>query len=205
MAPSIDQAYPGIAFNPRTRGLWSWLSRRPAECIHLQSVPEWAATLVPDTAYLRGKARHARRPMRPEVSVCRACLLEWLRPALAKDDGLVIAFEPDPEAFSQYFFVAQPDFDAAGVMPAVAEALEFRLENLKSSCEVCHFPATWLCLDREQVSSLDDWGSIRSAAGHPRCAPHGADWLCKMFEGIPEANLFYLNLPYGGEGAYLWF
>ena len=34
---------------------------------------------------------------------------------------------PIPEIFTQYFFVAAPDFDAAGLSPEVAEAIEKRL------------------------------------------------------------------------------
>jgi hypothetical protein len=26
-----------------------------------------------------------------------------------------------------------------------------------------------------------------------------------MLERIAEANIFYINLPYGASGAYLWF
>ncbi len=205
MSQDFHQAYPGIPLNPRTCGIWARLTRRPAECVHLPSEPHWAATLVPDTVYLRGKPAHSRRPVRPEVSLCRSCLLGWLRSELASHSAQVIALQPDPESFSQYFFLAQPDFDAAGVMPAVAEALESRFDDFSRPCELCHSPSTWLCIGRDEVSSLDDWGSIRSAPGHPRCAAHGAAWFCDFLERIPEVNLLYLNLPYDGAGAYLWF
>jgi hypothetical protein len=54
------------------------------------------------------------------------------------------------------------------------------------------------------VQSLDDVGSISSAPGRPLCAKHGARQLCAAFESIAEANLFYVNIPYGESGAYVW-
>ena len=40
--------------------------------------------------------------------------------------------------------------------------------------------------------------------GESLCARHGARKLCDAFAKLPDANLFYVNLPYGDAGAYLW-
>ena len=68
------------------------------------------ATYTPDTLYLQGKAAVQRQPARPEVSLCRACLLGELEDELARYRGRVLAFEPDGDAFSQYFFVGRAGF-----------------------------------------------------------------------------------------------
>ncbi|PYU09880.1 MAG: hypothetical protein DMG29_18635, partial [Acidobacteria bacterium] len=112
---TLEQAYPGIAFRPRTRNWWAWLTRVPPECVHLETEQGWMAALVPDTLYLRGKAARRSLTQRPEVSLCRACLVGVLEAELAAYAGRVVAFEPDLDSFSQYFFVAGPDFDAAGL------------------------------------------------------------------------------------------
>lgn len=202
------QAYPRIAFRPRTLNWWARLTRVPAECVHLAAEPPWMATLIPDTLYLRGKAAKRRWPVRPEVSLCRACLLEILAEELAAFPGRVVAFEPDAESFTQYFFVAEPDFAAAGLDPQVAAAIGQRLMQDNGGnmdrCAVCSESAAWLWFSRGDVASLDDIGSIRSAKGQRLCPAHGAQRLCRALEAIGEANLFYMNLPYGEGGAYVW-
>lgn len=202
------QAYPRIAFRPRTLNWWARLTRVPAECVHLATEQPWMATLIPDTLYLQGKAAKRRWPIRPEVSLCRACLVEVLAEELAVYPGRVVAFEPDAESFTQYFFVAQPDFAAAGLDPQVADAIGRRLtqDNARNAdrCAVCSESATWLWLSRTEVATLDDIGSISLAPGEWRCAAHGAQKLCRALEAIGEANLFYMNLPYGEGGAYVW-
>ena len=45
---------------------------------------------------------------------------------------------------------------------------------------------------------------IGQARGEALCGEHGARKLWNTFEAIPEANLFYMNLPYGEAGAYVW-
>src|SRR2546426_2275279 len=114
---TLEQAYPGITFRPRTRNWWAWLTRVPPECVHLETEQGWMAALVPDTLYLRGKAARRSLTQRPEVSLCRACLVGVLEAELAAYAGRVVAFEPDLDSFSQYFFVAGPDFEAAGLVP----------------------------------------------------------------------------------------
>ncbi len=162
------------------------------------------ATLAPDTLYLRGKAALRRASPRPEVSLCRACLLGVLAAELAAYDGRVVAFEPDAENFTQYFFIAAPDFAAAGLLPEVAAAIEQRLAEPSGACSECSRPAAWLWLARDDVASLDEAGRIGAAMGRRLCAAHGAATLCGALEASAEANLFYVNVPYGEAGAYIW-
>jgi hypothetical protein len=199
-----EQAYPGIRFSPRSRNWWAWLKGVPAECEHLEDQGSWMATLIPDTLYVRGKPRKQRQFVRPEVSLCRPCLVGLLVKELAGYGGRVVAFEPDPQLFSQYFFVAVPDFEAAGLLPEVAEAIRRRLEKIPSRCEECSRLASWLWLSRNEVASLDEVAAIDLAQGRELCAAHGAHNFCEALEAIAEANLFYINVPYGEVGAYVW-
>lgn len=187
--------------------------RAPAECVHLESEFAWMAALAPDDLYLRGKRarRHSSNgaAARPEVSLCRQCLLDVLEPELASYRGRMVAFEPDEEAFSQYFFVARADFEAAGLRPEVQGAIEKRLaESGHGECQslgaACSRPAKWLWLSRQEVADLDEAEAISSAPGRWLCATHGAEKLCRWFAGIEEANVLYINVPYGEAGAYLW-
>ena len=162
------------------------------------------ATFVPDTLYLRGKASHLRRPMRPEVSLCRECLAGELERELSSHGGRVVAFEPDGESFTQYFYVGAEEFEAAGLMPELAQAIGRRLHQPMGDCRSCERAASWLWIPREQVESLDDVGKIASAPGEEYCANHGAQKLCGAFERVSDANLFYVNAPYGDAGAYVW-
>ena len=204
---TLEQAYPGIAFRLRTRNWWARLTRVPPECVHLETEQAWMATLVPDTLYLRGRAVRRGRPHaspRPEVSLCRACLLGVLGAELAAYPGRVVAFEPDAQSFSQYFFIAVPDFEAAGLQPEVADALAARLAEPGGACGECSHPAAWLWFSRQEVMSLDDFALIGSVPGRRLCAAHGAEILCGALEACAEANLFYVNVPYDEAGAYVW-
>ena len=201
---SHEDAYPGVQFLPSSRSWWARLKGSPAECIHLDREAPWIATLLPDTLYLRGKKATRREPVRPEVSLCLDCLTGTVRTELEAYKGRVVAFEPDPEIFTQYFFVATPDFEGAGLAPEVATAIEKRLGADGSSCVQCGERATWIWLSREDVASLDEIERIGEAPGELFCAAHGAEKLCSSFERIPEANLFYMNLPYGEAGSYVW-
>jgi hypothetical protein len=201
---SVDQAYPGISIRPHSRRLWARLMRWPAECIHLENGHHWMATFIPDTLYLRGKARVHRDPARPEVSVCIDCLTGLLKPELAAWPSRVIAFEPDGESFTQYFFLGREDFSAAGLRPEVAAAIEMRLEKLRGECSDCGKPATWLWISRREVSSLDQTERIETSPGALFCAKHGGAKLCEALGQVNEANLFYVNAPYGDSGAYVW-
>ena len=162
------------------------------------------ATYIPDTLFLRGKASVRRRPARPEVSLCRACLLAQLEGELAAYPRRIVAFEPDSSSFTQYFFVSTPDFAAAGLQPETATAISRRLGLPSGDCDACGLPAAWLWISREEVASLDDVGHISMARGQSLCSRHGARRLCESLGGISEANLFYVNVPYGEAGAYLW-
>jgi hypothetical protein len=201
---ALEQAYPGISFRRRSRNWWARLMRWPAECAHLETGHVWMATFIPDTLYLRGKPKTRRDPSRPEVSVCLDCLSGLLEPELAAYSGRVVAFEPDGESFTQYFFVGGDDFAAAGLRPEVAEAIEKRLKRLGGECGECGFPTTWLWISRREVSSLDQTERIEESPGAAYCAKHGAAKLCEALSKIDEANLFYVNVPYGDSGAYLW-
>ena len=200
----LEQAYPNIPFYWRSRNWWARLTRTPPECVHLQTDGMWMATFIPDTLYLRGKSSVRRRPARPEVSLCLACLSGELEKELSIHDGRVIAFEPDGENFTQYFFVATDEFLPAGLQPEVAAALTRRLDQPFGQCAECDRPAKWLWLSREAVPDLDDVAKIAMASGQTLCAAHGARKLCQALATIPEANLFYVNVPYGSAGAYLW-
>ena len=201
---SLEDAYPRIEILPSSRNWWSRLKGTPAECVHIDAESLWIATLLPDTLYLRGKRSQRREPVRPEVSVCRDCLLETISDELAAFEGRVIAFEPDPETFTQYFFVAAPDFEAAGLAPETAAAIEKRLAQTRQSCAECSLPAGWLWISRERVASLDEIENIRETPGEWYCAKHGTQKLTTAFERIPQASVFYMNLPYGEAGAYVW-
>ena len=199
-----EEAYPGLRYLPSSRNWWARLKGVPAECEHLDRETEWIASLVPDTLYLRGKAAIRREPVRPEVMMCRDCFLEILQRELANYDGRVMAFEPDPEAFTQYFFVGPGDFDAAGVLPDLQDALKARLAQNVGACELCSSPASWHWLPRDAVSDLSDVAAVSAAPGVRLCRPHGTRRLLDCFEKMPEANIYYVNLPYGDSGVYLW-
>jgi hypothetical protein len=201
---ALEQAYPGISFRRKSRSWLARLMRWPAECIHLKNGNAWMATFIPDTLYLRGKAAPRRRPARPEVSLCLDCLGELLEPELAAHLGRVVAFEPDGESFTQYFFVGQDDFAVAGLRPEVAAAIEKRVENISGACSECGGRATWLWISRREVSSLDQTERIEESPGAMYCAKHGAAKLCEALGKIDEANLFYVNAPYSDSGAYVW-
>ena len=201
---ALDQAYPGISFRRKSRNWLARLMRWPAECIHLETGHPWVATFIPDTLYLRGKAAPRRSPLRPEVSVCLACLAGLLQPELAAYPGRVVGFEPDGESFTQYFFVGRDDFAAAGLRQEVAAAIEKRLEKFGGACSECGRPATWLWISRREVSSLDQTERIEESPGAVYCAKHGAAKLCEALAKVDEANLFYVNVPYGDSGAYVW-
>ena len=178
--------------------------RWPAECVHLQAGHTWMATFIPDTLYLRGKPAPRREVLRPEVSICLDCLTGLLEPELAAHAGRVVAFEPDGETFTQYFFVGQEDFGAAGLRPETAAAIEKRTQEVAGECSDCGVPANWLWISRREVSSLDQTERIETTPGALFCATHGAAKLCDALAKINEANLFYVNAPYGDSGAYLW-
>lgn len=201
---SYDEAYPGIEILPRSRNWWAWLKGTPPECIHLGEECGWIATLLPDTLYLKGKRAQRSDLVRPEITLCRECLESAVLVDLESFEGHVVAFEPDAELFTQYFFVGQPDFEAAGLRPEVARAIAGRLQQEDAACGECGFPAKWLWLSREQVPSLDEVGQIALAPGEWYCAKHGARNLLAAFARISDANIFYMNLPYGEAGAYVW-
>ena len=201
---TLEQAYPELAFRPSSRNWWAWLKGLPAECVHLDQEEAWMATLVPDTLYLRGKAAKRREPTRPEISLCRECMLGVIGDELDRYPGRVVAFEPDEKAFTQYFFVGVADFTAAGLAPGVAAAIAQRLESDGSRCAECSRAATWLWFSGQDVTSLDDVAAIGAAPGERLCAAHGARKLCATLEAIAEVNLFYMNLPYGDSGAFVW-
>ena len=165
------------------------------------------ATFLPDNLFLQGKNVKLREPRRPEVSLCRNCFTKVFEREAALYTGRVIAFEPDPESVTQYFFVATDDLDAAGVDPALAHALVERLAPEKGSaksCQDCQRPATWLWFSRACVPNLDAFEQIQTVAGEHFCATHGAQRVARALTSLDHVNLFYVNAPYDDEGAYLW-
>jgi hypothetical protein len=162
------------------------------------------ATFIPDTLYLRGKASVRRKPARPGVSLCLACLRRQIEKELPRFSGRVAAFEPDGAEFSQYFFVGSNEFAAAGLQPEVAAAIGRRLEQPMDQCASCDGPATWLWFSREEIPSLDDVARIAMGRAEALCSQHGSRKLLESFTHTSEANLFYVNLPYGESGAYVW-
>jgi hypothetical protein len=201
---SYEEAYPGIQIRPRSRNWWAWLKGSSPECVHMDEHCDWIATLVPDTLYLRGKKAARREPVRPELTMCLPCLSAAAGDLMEQFAGRVVAFEPDPELFTQYFFVAPEDFEAVGLRPEVGAAIAGRLAQDGGTCEECGFAATWLWFSRSDIESLDEVDKIADAAGHSFCARHGADRLFQAFDKMQQANVFYMNLPYGEAGAYVW-
>jgi hypothetical protein len=199
-----EEAYPDIEFSASSRGLWAWLKAMPAECVHLDRHSDWSVTLLPDIAYLRGKKELLRNPGRPEVRLCRDCFAKVVRRELAEYPGGVIAFEPDPEIFSQYFFVDSRDFQAAGLTPELASALEARLGQDKRTCADCSREATWLWFSREDVPDLDETDLIARVPGESYCPVHGAEKFSAALTRLNEANVYYMNFVSGDSGAYIW-
>jgi hypothetical protein len=200
----LEEAYPGIEFLPNSRNWWAKLKGTPPECIHLRHDCPWIATLLPDTLYLRGKKAGRREAQRPEVMLCLDCLTRTADSEIASFPGHVIAFEPDPQNFSQYFFLAPDDFEAAGLSPDVDEAIRGRLAQAGRICSECSAPARWVWFSRAEVSSLDEIDRIRAAPGEALCATHGARRLWRAFGEMKEASVYYMNLPYGESGTYVW-
>jgi hypothetical protein len=200
----LEQAYPEIRFRWRSRNWIARLMRMPAECEHLEHDAAWMATFIPDTLYLRGKASVRRQPVRPEVSLCLACLGNEMQKDLQRFSGRVVAFEPDGAEFTQYFFVGSDEFAAAGLQPEVAAAISRRLDRPMGQCASCDRPGTWLWFSRDEVPSLDDVARIAMARAETLCSVHGPQKLLESFARTPGVNLFYVNVPYGESGAYVW-
>jgi hypothetical protein len=201
---SYDEAYPGIQFLPRSRNWWSRLKGTAPECIHLGDDISWIAAVLPDTLYLRGKRVSRREPVRPEASLCFECLSDTFAGELESFPGRVVAFEPDPAVFTQYFFLATPDFEVAGLVPETSGAIAARLNRIGGSCSECSASATWRWFSREQIEGLDEVERIAAAPGELFCGKHGARKLLASLDKLSEANIFYMNLPYGEAGAYVW-
>lgn len=201
---SLEEAYPGIEFLPHSRNWWAKLKGTPPECIHLRDDHPRIATLLPDTLYLRGKKADRRERQRPEVMLCLDCLRRATESELASFPGRVVAFEPDPDNFSQYFFLTPDDFEPAGLAQEVCDAIRERLTQDGRACCECSSPALWIWFSREDVASLDEVDRIRQATGQPLCAAHGAERLWGAFGEMKEISVYYMNLPYGESGAYVW-
>jgi hypothetical protein len=201
---SYEEAYPNLEYLPRSRNWWARLRGTAPECVHLGDDISWIAAVLPDTLYLRGKRANRREPVRPEVSLCFECLSDTFAAELESFSGRVIAFEPDAAVFTQYFFMATPDFEAAGLAPETSGAIDARLNQDMGTCRECSRNATWVWFARGEIQSLDDVELIRSAAGESYCGRHGARKLLASFDKLSEANIFYMNLPYAEAGAYVW-
>ncbi|MGH9757023.1 MAG: hypothetical protein ACRD4M_04750 [Candidatus Acidiferrales bacterium] len=201
---NYEDAYPGLQYLPSSRNWWAWFKGASPACVHVGSAGHWVATLIPDTLYLRGKRALRRDPARPEVTLCLDCLEGVAGPELAEYDGRVVAFEPHEGDFTQYFFVAREDFEAAGVAAEVVSAIESRLAQDAGKCRECSLRATWLWFSHEQVASLDQIDRVREAQGEKYCPRHGAEKFWETFAKMDKADIFYVKLPYGTAGAYVW-
>lgn len=182
-------------------------TRAPAECVHLDTDHTWMAALTPDVAYLKGKAVAQREPARPEASLCRACLPQALEPDLRNYDGKVVAFEPNAESVTQYFFVSREHFEQAYLQPEVGAAIGQRLDRLEGiACTLagCGQRALWLWISQREVASLDESAMIQAVPGEALCATHGAARLLECLRSLAMVNLEYVNAPYGQAGAYVW-
>ena len=203
----VIAAYPDIEFQPRTLTFFAHLRRTPPECVHMDRMPPgkfWAATISPDVLFLRGKSKQVRENPRPDISLCCDCALDFLETELSAYRGKVIAFEPDAANVAQYFFVPREEFQAAGMLPELSEALARRIDRLSGACDLCSASAHWIWFSRSDVQSLDDFGSVSNAQGKQLCAKHGAEELCAALEKIEQCNLLYVNIPSGEAGAYVW-
>jgi hypothetical protein len=200
----VTAAYPDVEFRRATLTFLAQIFRALPECAHLDRRHAWAATISPDILYLRGKTRRIADPPRPEISLCRDCAIAILERELDTYHGRVVAFEPEGEIVTQYFFVPREDFEAAGLLPELSEAIRRRLAKIGGTCEECSAPAGWLWFSREEVQSLDDVGSVSAAPGRSLCTRHGTDALCTALEKIEQVNLLYVNIPFGEAGAYVW-
>jgi hypothetical protein len=100
--------------------------------------------------------------------------------------------------------VATTDFEAAGLAPETSGAVTSRLEQSAGTCRECSNRGTWLWFSQEQIPSLDEVQLIATAPGEVFCGKHGARKLLSAFEKFADANIFYMNLPYGDAGAYVW-
>ena len=201
---TVDQAYPGISIRPRSRRLWARLMRWPAECIHLENGHHWMATFIPDTLYLRGKARPRREPARPEVSVCFDCLAGLLEPELAACPSRVVAFEPDGETFHAIFFPGQGGFRRCGPAfrsgrrdPDAPRRTGRRVQRLRQAGNLAvDFAAGSFQPRPDGANSKPRPGRFFAPSTEPRnCA--------RPWDNCEEANLFYVNAPYGESGAYI--
>jgi hypothetical protein len=86
----------------------------------------------------------------------------------------------------------------------VAEAIRQRLAEPGPRCAECSREANWLWLSRSDVASLDDVTRIREATGRWLCAAHGSEQFFAAMAACEQANLMYMNVPYGDAGAYVW-
>ena len=109
---------------------------------------------MPDTLYLAWKETSTKRePSRPGDDDVPANVCPKRRRERWSDiPGRVVAFEPDAEIFTQYFFVAPQDFEAVGLRPEVARGdREAAGAGPGGACEECGFAATWLWFSRQQI------------------------------------------------------
>ena len=60
-------------------------------------------------------------------------------------------------------------------------------------------------IEFEEIVSLEETEKIQAATGEALCPNHAAQQMRIMLERIAEANIFYINVPYGAIGAFLWF
>ncbi len=198
--------YPHSAAQPQLVGLAKGFC--PPNAFTWNMTRTGSATLLPDTLYLRGKrvvqSRASPARNRSVPHLLDEYLVRRTRRISAASSS---PSSPTPRSCHAIFFrrakrISQP----AGLAPDVAAAIEKRLA--RRIWRVCTMFDRWQlgfgCRETKWQASMKSNRSATRPGRASLCAAHGAAKLCEAFEDIPEANLFYMNLPYGEAGAYLW-
>jgi hypothetical protein len=197
----IEQAYPTLQLRS-TGSIWERFST--PKCVHAENDDSWIACISPDTFIKHGRLTKLSEAARPEVALCRSCLVALLSAELPRFEGRVVALEPHMEHMQQYMYTALSDMADGGFEPEIISVITRRLEDIRGKCESCDQHAKWLWLPSQDVIDQEDSEGIRNAKGILLCSRHGSLKLCSALEGIPKANMEYVNLPYGEAGFYIW-
>ncbi len=145
-----------------------------------------------------------RADPRPDVSLCRDCALEFLERELSAFRGRVIAFEPDGENVTQYFFVPRDDFQSAGLVPELSEALRPPHRAAQRFVRIMFRSRAMDVVSAKRGAKSRRFRQRLFREGRQLCAKHGAEQLCAALEKIEQCNLLYVNIPSGEAGAYVW-
>jgi hypothetical protein len=197
----VEQAYPTLLFR-RTGSIWERFST--PKCVHAENEDGWIACISPDTFIKHGRLTKLSETARPEVALCRSCLITLLNAELPRFQGRVVALEPHMEQMQQYVFTALSDMADGEFEPEIISAITRRLEDISGECDSCDQDAKWLWLSSRDVIDQQDLEGISNAKGVLLCSRHGSLTLRGALERIPKADMEYLNLPYSEAGFYIW-